>query len=74
MPALQAFYEKYVSDGFVLIAINQEEPLETVLPFVEEFGLTFPIWLDLEYEAQTKFNTLGLPTSYVIDRSGKTVQ
>ncbi|MDO8754736.1 MAG: TlpA disulfide reductase family protein [Anaerolineales bacterium] len=71
MPTLQAFYEKYESRGFVLIAINQEEPRETVVPFVEEFGLTFPVWLDLEYQAQREFNTVGLPSSYVIDRGGR---
>jgi len=54
-----------------LIAINQEEPLETVIPFVEEFGLTFPVWLDMDYQAQREFKTIGLPSSYVIDRNGK---
>src|SRR3990172_1516280 len=71
MPTLQAFYEKYKSHDFVLIAINQEEPLETVVPFVEEFGLTFPVWLDMDYQAQREFKTIGLPSSYVIDRNGK---
>jgi peroxiredoxin len=70
MPTLQAFYEKYKDDGFELIAINQEEALEVVQPFVDEFGLTFPIWLDEDYEAQQKFNTMNLPSSYVIDRNG----
>lgn len=70
MPTLQAFYEKYKDDGFVLIAIDQEETQEIVQPFVNEFGLTFPVWLDLEYEAQRKFNTMNLPSSYVIDREG----
>lgn len=71
MPTLQTFYQKYREDGFVLIAINQEETLEVVQPFVDEFGLTFPVWLDEEYEAQRKFNTMNLPSSYVIDRAGQ---
>lgn len=70
MPTLQAFYEKYKQDGFVLVAIDQEEPRHIVAPFVNEFGLTFPIWLDENYEAQRKFNTMNLPSSYVIDRDG----
>ena len=70
MPTLQAFYEKYKEDGFVLIAIDQEETLEVVQPFVDEFGLTFPVWLDENYEAQRQFNTMSLPSSYVIDREG----
>lgn len=71
MPTLQAFYEQYKSHGFVLIAINLEEPIEAVAPFVEEFGLTFPVWLDINYQAQREFGTIGLPSSYVIDRNGK---
>jgi cytochrome c biogenesis protein CcmG/thiol:disulfide interchange protein DsbE len=71
MPALQTFYEKYKSDGFVLVAINQEEPRELVEPFVKEFGLTFPVWLDLNYVAEQEFKTNSLPSSFVIDRTGR---
>lgn len=71
MPTLQSFYEKYKADGFVLIAINQEETSDVVEPFVKEFGLTFPVWLDIDYQAQREFNTMNLPSSYVIDRNGR---
>ncbi|HNA54172.1 MAG TPA: TlpA disulfide reductase family protein [Anaerolineales bacterium] len=70
MPTLQTFYEKYKEDGFVLLGVDQEETAAVVQPFVEEFGLTFPVWLDLDYLAQREFNTMNLPSSYVIDRSG----
>lgn len=70
MPTLQSFYDKYKKDGFVLIGINQEETAEVVEPFVSEFGMTFPIWLDIDYIAQREFNTMNLPSSYVIDRNG----
>jgi thiol-disulfide isomerase/thioredoxin len=71
MPALQTFYEKHKTNGFVLIAINQEETREVVDPFVKELGLTFPVWLDLNYQAEQEFNTESLPSSFVIDRTGK---
>jgi len=71
MPTLQTFYDKYRSKGFVLLAINQEETREIVQPFVNEFGLTFPVWLDENYQAQRVFNTANLPSSYVIDRTGR---
>lgn len=71
MPTLQSFYEKYKDDGFVLVAINQEEPRDVVAPFVQEFGLTFPVWLDLEYLAEREFDTMNLPSSYVVDRNGQ---
>jgi thiol-disulfide isomerase/thioredoxin len=71
MPILNDFYEKYKDQGFVLIAIDQEESREVVQPFVEEFGLSFPIWLDEDYLAQQAFKTVNLPSSYVIDRNGR---
>jgi len=71
MPALQSFYERHKSDGFILVGINQEETPEVVRPFVADFGLTFPIWLDENYLTQREFNTLSLPSSFVIDRGGQ---
>jgi thiol-disulfide isomerase/thioredoxin len=71
MPTLQAFYEKYKSEGFVLIAIDQGEALPQVNPFVTEFKLTFPVWLDTGSEAGRVFETMNLPSSYVIDRTGQ---
>ncbi|NOH02277.1 MAG: TlpA family protein disulfide reductase [Chloroflexi bacterium] len=71
MPTLLAFYEKYKSNGFVLVAIDQGETVDVVELFVEEFKLTFPIWLDEGNLAGRKFNTMNLPSSYVIDRNGR---
>lgn len=70
MPTLQSFYEKYRDEGFVIVAVNDGEPLELVEPFVRDYGLTFPVWLDEEYKAEKAFNTINLPSSYVIDRRG----
>ena len=71
MPALLRFYEAYKSDGFVLIAINQEESPDIVQSFVDDYRLTFPVWLDEDYIAQQEFKTMNLPSSYVIDRDGQ---
>ena len=71
MPTLVSFYERYKSQGFVLIAIDQGETLEDVLPFVADFGLTFPVWMDESSLAGRRFNTISLPSSYVIDRDGR---
>jgi thiol-disulfide isomerase/thioredoxin len=71
MPTLQAFYDKYREDGFVIIAINDGDPTPDVLQFVEDYQLTFPVWLDPTYIAtEEAFHTLNLPASFVIDRDG----
>jgi len=71
MPALKAFYEKHKANGFELIAIDQGEGVEEVDAFVKEFDLPFPVWMDMGSLAGSRFNTMNLPSSYVIDRSGR---
>lgn len=72
MPTLQSFYEDHQADGFVTIAVNDGDPAEAVTDFAQQYGLTFPVWLDPKYEATERaFKTLNLPSSFVIDRTGK---
>ena len=70
MPTLETFYEAYKKDGFVIVGINDGDTLDLVAPFVKNFGLTFPVWLDEQYQSEKAFNTMNLPSSYVIDRKG----
>ena len=73
MPALQAFYDKYQKNGFVIIAVNDGDPTADVLQFVKDYELTFPVWLDPTYIATERaFKTLNLPSSFVIDPDGTT--
>lgn len=71
MPALQAFHDKYSDKNFTVIAVNDGEMTSDIVQFATDFDLTFPIWLDPTYSATERtFKTLGLPSSYVIDRDG----
>lgn len=70
MPTLQAYYEAHKDEGFVIIAIEDGEPVEEVRQFVADYGLTFPVWPDPNYVATSAFLTDSLPTSFVIDRAG----
>lgn len=74
MPALESFYNKHKKDGFVIVAINDGDPEADVLQFVQDYELTFPVWLDPKYIAtEQAFKTLNLPSSFVIDRNGTVV-
>ena len=74
MPALETYYRKHADSGFSIIAINDGDPTADVVKFVEDYGLTFPVWLDPAYIATEKaFKTLNLPSSFVIDRDGQVV-
>ncbi len=71
MPTLQAYYEAHQGQGFVLIAVEAGEPADEVRAFVQQYGLTFPVWLDPQNLSLTRFRTDALPSSFVIDRSGR---
>jgi thiol-disulfide isomerase/thioredoxin len=71
MPILQDFFERHRAQGFIIIAIDDGEAPPEVRAFAARYELGFPIWLDPTYEATDRaFRTRGLPSSYVIDRSG----
>jgi peroxiredoxin len=72
MPNLQKFYLRHQSQGLVVIAIEDGDPAADVISFVDDLGLTFPVWLDPTYQATDHaFRTVNLPSSYVIDRAGQ---
>jgi cytochrome c biogenesis protein CcmG/thiol:disulfide interchange protein DsbE len=72
MPTLQAYYADHAAQGYVTVAISDGDPRPAVLEFVQEYGLSFPVWLDPTYIATDKaFKTRNLPSSFVIDRKGK---
>jgi thiol-disulfide isomerase/thioredoxin len=71
MPTLQAYHDKYQSEGFAVIAVNDGDPTPDVIKFVQDYRLTFPVWLDPTYTAtEDAFKTMNLPSSFVIDREG----
>lgn len=71
MPTLESFYQSYREQGFVIIGLNDGDAAVDVRDFVESYGLTFPIWLDPTYISESVFNTMNLPSSFVIDRQGQ---
>jgi peroxiredoxin len=70
MPELQAYYTAHAAEGFVIVAIDSGDPADQVTSLVKDYGMTFPVWLDPQSEAQGFFKNWDLPSSYVIDREG----
>ena len=70
MPAIQNAATTY-GERVQFIAVNQGETPSIIDPFVDEFGLTFPIALDLEQAVGADlYNVMGMPTTFFIDRTG----
>ncbi len=72
MPYLEAISTER-SDEIVVLGINMGEKADRVAPFVEEFGLTFPVLLDPPAAFTAEHNVRGLPVSFVVDEEGVVV-
>jgi len=70
MPTLATYYNEHTSDGFMIIAIEAGDPLESVSQFAQNNNLKFQVWLDPNGASLRAFGNGTLPNSYVIDRFG----
>ncbi len=70
MPAIEQTYRKYREQGFVVLAVDLEEPKDRVQGFVDELGLTFPVLLDESGTVSRRYRVLAIPTSFFVNRQG----
>jgi peroxiredoxin len=72
MPDLEALYQHFKKQGFVVLAISDEDE-HKVKPFIAENGFTYPILLDPGQKVHRQYDIEGIPKSFVYDRDGKLV-
>jgi peroxiredoxin len=72
MPDLDALYNKYKDQGFIVLAISDEEAAK-VSPFISEHKISYPVLLDPGRKVNDAFIVEGIPKSFVYDRSGRMV-
>jgi peroxiredoxin len=72
MPDLQALYDRYKDQGFVVVSISDEEAAK-VQPFIAERKITYPVLLDPGRKVNDLFQVEGIPKSFVYNREGKLV-
>ncbi len=72
MPAIEKMYQEYKDQGLVVLAVNMtyQDDLESVAPFIQEYGLTFPVLLEETGAVGTAYQLRSLPSSYFINRAG----
>lgn len=63
------------NENFVLIGIDRDEPVETVLKFAETTGVTYPLALDPGADIFAKYavRDAGITRNVLIDKEGKIV-
>ncbi|MEK7766999.1 MAG: TlpA disulfide reductase family protein, partial [bacterium] len=69
MPALQSFQQKHAKHVEVL-SINQLENAERVAAFVKANNLQLHVLLDQDGAVSSAYRVFGIPTLYVVDKTG----
>ena len=72
IPYLQSLYEKHRGEGLEIIGVSVDTRGQEaeIREFATQFRMTYPIWRDPDERVQSIFLALGVPASYLIDRTG----
>jgi len=66
MPTIQKVYEEFRDRELMVLAVNltKKDNLTSVISFVEEYDLTFPILLDVDGKVEQAYQLRGLPSTF----------
>lgn len=70
IPQFVDAYSRFRDQGLVVVGVNMQEGKGIVRPYAEDFGMDFPIVIDVDGEVGDAYRLLGLPVTYFIDREG----
>lgn len=75
IPLLGKIHARYADAGATVLGVTVGESAETVIPFLEEFDVDYPVWVDppdraVSTELLERFGVVGFPTTFFIDRRG----
>jgi peroxiredoxin len=72
IPILQTLHERYAARGLELVGVSVDARGEedTIREFANDFDMTYPLWLDPDERVQSTFLAIGVPATFLIDRTG----
>jgi peroxiredoxin len=73
MAVFDRLHRELSAQGLAIVGINAREARTTVLEYAKELRLTFPLLLDPTGKINSSYGVIGLPTTFVIGRDGRTV-
>lgn len=73
MPAMKRLAKKLAGEGFVMIAVSEDDEAGKVQAFVDEMNIDFPVLIDSTGSVGRQYGITGYPETFIIDRAGKQV-
>jgi thiol-disulfide isomerase/thioredoxin len=72
-PGLQGTWEAYTHRGVRFLGVDHRDDQAAARAYEGEFGITYPSVYDPAGELAFDYELVGLPTTFIIDRSGRIV-
>lgn len=74
-PLIQQIYDEWQNKGAIVLTVDiigsrSTETPENLTSFMQNNHYTFPVLLDVNREATTKYNIKSTPTTFLIDKAG----
>ena len=70
-PWMNQMQMRHQSEGFVVISINVDSETEAAVQFLDETPANFDVIYDPNGELATRFELMGMPSSFIVDRQGQ---
>lgn len=70
IPQLVAAHARFGDEGLVILAVNMQEGKSIARRYAGDYGMEFPIAIDVDGEVGDEYRLLGLPMTFFIDRDG----
>ncbi len=73
MPSMEKLHQKFKGQDFAMVTVNIQESVSQVKQFFKMFNLTFTALLDTTGEVATGFSIRSIPTTFILDKEGRTI-
>jgi len=73
MPSMEKLHQKFKDKDFAMVTVNIQESSAQVEKFFKKFKLTFTALLDMSGEVATGFSIRAIPTTFILDKSGRII-
>lgn len=73
MPDFMDIQADYGNDGLTVLTVNMhtfERTAKDAPNFIEEMGITLPVFIDEDGDVAERYQVAGLPVTYIINRDG----
>jgi thiol-disulfide isomerase/thioredoxin len=70
-PAMEELHQRYKERGLVIIAVNVDEKAVDMQMFLKKHPATFAVVRDAEHKLVSAVDVKTMPTSFILDSTGK---